>query len=775
MSRKYKSFRQKELDWGINLYSSPNEIDNKQAVLATNFNASWNKLIASKWKTTSLNVWTWFTQGFTVDWPDKYHIQTSNVYKNWTSLFLSNSYSVTFSSVNWNVFTFWLDGIIKWYKFWTFWTEEEALTNLLSTLQTDFPTYTISRALNVFTISKWWADLVINKPENQRKITVSNWWVSSEISVTVDWTIVSWLWTTYATADAFITYLENQLSDITYFKKKDWGVLHLVRKDGNIPVIASSSVDKYTYRFNARTDYLYWYQWGWGYWNRTEINFWWEIFTITWNWSNILEGSQVINWINLSASYNKAKYTSTNLGSISYMDFNKTNYISVSPLSFLNYYNNVWMPADGQQMSYTTTNIKATITVSSANIVIFNWVNTWLWLNNNELYNITVSQFWLLLVWYKLLSWVKLIYWDWTVNTISNAAVWTPTVGTIYQGKIILWWYIKDWVKTDSIVFSVTAGATTPWNLLIFTGYNAWVQLVSNGNKWWITGFKTSENWLYVFKENEIYYTNSENNNLTTVFNFIFNKITNNWALNQASITNVEQDIIYFDWVNKKTRRLSYEQNMTTLRDTSISEEITDILDEVQIPGGDLIHSYFKFPNYVFNYTKSNSPEINVWWVYPLRLPNYQLVYNVDKKSWFERTEFDNVSTYPLFADKWFVATIWTYIYEDFVWFSSSWAFLSKQYDMWDSIWYKRYTEFEIYWKKEVVVTLYVDVYEDWALYDTFTIDSNYWEEFRNRFDFFTEGKHFQFWLRYTGAWDLEVNEFAVAFKPIEAFDSFQW
>jgi hypothetical protein len=59
MRKTYTSFIQKELDWGLNLENSPNEIDNKQALKCLNFNFEWNKLISAYWKDELINKWAW--------------------------------------------------------------------------------------------------------------------------------------------------------------------------------------------------------------------------------------------------------------------------------------------------------------------------------------------------------------------------------------------------------------------------------------------------------------------------------------------------------------------------------------------------------------------------------------------------------------------------------------------------------------------------------------------------------------------------------------------
>lgn len=769
MTRKtYTSFRQKELDWGLNLENSPNEIENKQALKCLNFNFEWNKLISSYWKDVLINKGAWNVQGMTVDGWNVYYIQNGNLYKDWIALFLWNSYNVTFSAINWIPFTISIDWVTKWYKAWPFWTENDALTDLLSSLQSDFPTYTISRTGSVFSFSKGGAAISIFNPNNEREIRVSDWNSAAEVIVTIDGVTRSWNGATYATADAFINYLETQYSDSVYYKQKlsvgSW--MRIVRKDWAPMTITTSSVDKYTYRFNARTDYLYANTWSWfAYWASTNVTIWWLTTNVVWNNMNVLEGKTVIDSLSLPSGFTFTKSNLlNNIWVTHYVDFYKNDYTAVTTTFFNTY--NVPNNNDTQCLSLNTTNLKATISVNDNRYVTYSIVNNGISLSANDLFNITVSSYWILVVWSFIRSWVTFIDWSGAVTQISNATIWQPSVWTIYQWRIVLGWYYKDWKPTDAIVYSKVATPSTPADLLVFNAYPAWAQYVSWGNKWIVTWFIVNEDWLYVFKDNEIYKHTWEKDSWT-VFQFVFSKLSSNGALSQSTIAEVWQEIFFYDGINKAIRRLSYEQNLTTLRDTRVSSEVDSFFENIPILQNQLMSVSFKYPNLSVYIPKNDWPNyILTPWI-ETKKPTVELIYNVDNKSWAERNEY--FWEYALFSHKWIVCWDWIYIYDDYVW---SWTknaeWQSKHFDFWDANDYKRMGEVEVYSVRDEGTSLFLDVYIWGTLEESREITSD-----RFRADLFYEGQFIKIWLRKTGVWKVEINEINIKYKPIMAYNEY--
>ena len=331
--------------------------------------------------------------------------------------------------------------------------------------------------------------------------------------------------------------------------------------------------------------------------------------------------------------------------------------------------------------------------------------------------------------------------------TTTNEWIWT-----YYNGKLLLW----D-SGNNILYFSKTATPTEPYNVKNFQEYSSGFQLI-----WWdglITWLITWEKGVYVFKEDEVYYSNSVQDDGIS-FNFVFNRITNNWAWWPQMIERVSQDIFYYDKINRKIRRLSYEQNLTTLRDTNLSDEIDELIFSLPI---------------LQNYTrlKYNYPNLKVYMQSdPVLNANDEcFVYNVDRKSWSTKDDEPLKWGYGryLFKED---NTIWY----DWTSYSNSWTFFSKEYDMWDAIDEKKYGEIEVYWKVSDDVTLLLDVYIDWELVSTDELKNDWTftnDVFRTRIDMYEQWRYIQFKFRYTGIGYLEINEVNIRWKPTLAFSTY--
>ena len=349
----------------------------------------------------------------------------------------------------------------------------------------------------------------------------------------------------------------------------------------------------------------------------------------------------------------------------------------------------------------------------------------------------------------KIVVWANSAYfWQYILNI--NSYIWV-----YYNGK-----FIFAWTNSNILYFSQTSTATEPWLVTKLTSYDAWFQRV-----WWdwkITWIITWENWIYVFKEDEIYYSNSIQDDGES-FAFVFNRITNNWAKDKYCITRVWQDIFYYDWINKKIRRISYEQNLTTLRDTAVSNEIDELLQSQPVEYWIQQKLYYSYPNLRFACKTADNNTVYNDIIY---------VYNVDRKSW---TVEDNKAV-KFWCWKYFTKeqVLWK-VFEDNYSYETDWKMLSKEYDLWDAIMQKRFWEIEIYGKNTDEIDLFLDVYIDWNLYSTFTIINNFWDYFRNRFDLYQDWRYIQFWLRYEWVGYIEINEIKINYKPIKNFIDIIW
>lgn len=392
------------------------------------------------------------------------------------------------------------------------------------------------------------------------------------------------------------------------------------------------------------------------------------------------------------------------------------------------------------------------------------WVDVTQLVNNNWLQwktNLVIWNSWVLTL--DISEWWAYYWYDWVNIEIGEESVWKPTVWTIYNWKVVLGGYPDN----DNIVFSKTSSVTMPLNVLQFNWYDAWGQSVSWGDKGLITWMSVWENWLYVFKDNSIWYTNSEKDNPTSLsFNFIFRKITSNWAYSQSVITQVEQDIFYLDWKEKSVRRLSYEQNLTTLRDTAISRDIEPILKALP-EDQSLATSSYTYPNYRLYVSDHTWPTITYpnWKTYNTN--NVCLTYNVYNKSW-TKEQIGNV----IVSNEKIVALNDNNIYElEKGNLNKSWEYISKRYSEGDDFIKKKINRTDVLaklipedWES---LTLQVDVINDyWSIISSFSHTSTQEEKVALRKHLYFISETVTFVISYTGKWKVEVYDLFYNLKP---------
>ena len=374
-------------------------------------------------------------------------------------------------------------------------------------------------------------------------------------------------------------------------------------------------------------------------------------------------------------------------------------------------------------------------------------------------------------VWWDLIfftfdDWTEPPYYLDSGTLTSVAGVGEPRYNIIYNGKWVLGGY---W--NDNIYFSKTASPTNKADIYDFSAYSAGNQSVGWDSRGIITWFKIGENWLYVFKKNASYYSNSENDTGLT-FQFIFNKITSNWAINQNAIEEVNQEIFYLDWVSRSVRRLWYEKDSTTLRDTAVSDEIEPIF---KLLSDDLSASSlsYKYPNLK---VMLRSPFAWEW------VNDVCLSYNVDVKSWSTETK----KTCSV-AKGWFLWSVYEWIvYEDDENPATEWVRIGKELDLGFPVDYKRFWEVEVNGKMDSTLTAYFDIYIDWKIKETRTVNvepnlSNtlgttlmwtwiLWApqatsdttDFKERFDIFYEWRNIKIGVRYGGIGYLEIDHYKI-------------
>ena len=458
-----------------------------------------------------------------------------------------------------------------------------------------------------------------------------------------------------------------------------------------------------------------------------------------------------------------------------------------------------WLKADADAK---LTNVTSSVELWSTNIV--DNINPWLCLmiakNDNTSFSIWID-YWLsynfsyplIDVRYNISYYNNMLIFtsidkEWTYNDRPHVRfngvvspitrdIDTPKYNTIYRWKLVFWWF-NQW---NAITFSQTSSPGNPTALFDFSAYSAGNQQIWT---WWIiTWFTVWENWLYVFKNNEVHYSSSENDTWS-LFNFVFNRITSNWAINQKTITQVDQEIFYYDWINKAVRRLWYEKNLTTLRDVAISREIETIFDNINWDQSNAT-STFKYPNYKL-FLKS-------WLVWEW-VNDICLVYNVENKSWTTETNKDCA-----LSEKWFIWSAYnSIIFNDDTtngWVSS--IALSKEYSFWDVIDFKKYWEIEIAWKIDDTAILTLFVYVDGEEVNSIQIErkwnkqpslwgrtlwtSTLWADipykwliaFNERLELYDSWKVIQFWLLKEWIGSAEVSNINFRWKQDLAFTNY--
>ena len=378
-----------------------------------------------------------------------------------------------------------------------------------------------------------------------------------------------------------------------------------------------------------------------------------------------------------------------------------------------------------------------------------------------------------------LLDWTISLVWS-TSLTNTKTNLWAKTV-IVYNGKSVWWWMYKD-----TIVYSKTASASTPALIIDFNAYSAGIQSVWWQMSWAIVWFALWENGLYVFKENAIYYSNSEkdtgsDNPSAPTFSFIFNKITTSWTLSQQSIWNYKQEIFYYDNLSWWVRRLWYEQNLTTLKDTAISEDIQEIFNRLPKaqPNATISVSY---PNLKL-FLHSENSSIN----------DVCLVYNLDNKAWaIEDNKICSISFW------WYLGSPYSnIIYKDdntywIDWITKTGIYLSKQYSMWDNIDYKRFWEIELSWSISAWITAKIEILSDWEIIWEWeiiwkdTVYSTLWtttlwtmptdnnvlstSAFTKKIDLFNEWQYIQYRITTNWAWIFELSNVNILYKFINNF-----
>lgn len=385
-----------------------------------------------------------------------------------------------------------------------------------------------------------------------------------------------------------------------------------------------------------------------------------------------------------------------------------------------------------------------------------------------------------------------------TLTNITTSITWLTskkfTCAWFYNGKMLLWWNPSN----SALYFSKTATVSTENDIYNFNDLDASSQYIWDWMSW-ITWFKWGNDNFYIFKRDSTYQITSYQQNTHTDSTwqlildsvaFITKRISNAGAINQQVIQQVEQDIIYFDWEN--IRRVSYETNNLAIKDASISEKIYPIIQ--LLPKNQSEATWlFVYPYYKL-YLKSSSTWSN----------DIAFVYNVITKSWSTQSNVSVATAASSYYNK-YEGYIWnrnswmvwkdnqTYSQD---WFDLVWTYISKSFDFWDNVDYKRITEVEFKWRISSWLRVFIDLYNWSEVVDTREIyfanwyqpttwsttawvTTSWWIgnneddllEYRERYEMYDDVRYYKFWIRFIWTWKFELHSHNTTYKFVKPYD----
>jgi len=379
---------------------------------------------------------------------------------------------------------------------------------------------------------------------------------------------------------------------------------------------------------------------------------------------------------------------------------------------------------------------------------------------------------------------------DWavfTTKTFTSLADKNFKCGAFYEGKLLLGGNPKF---PSSLYTSRTWSVLNSNYIYDFSAYDSSSQNIGDGEP--IVNITANHNELFIFKTNSIWRLNWTKDTWT-VFAYVFKQETATWALNNKCVVPVEQDIIYFDWIN--IRRLSYEININALNDDSVSKEINPIIDSLPSNQSANATMYYVYPFVKLHLRDKFSTNNSI-----------AIVYNIVDKSYSTQSGMEVIQWVWWFVNNkrtaYFITSQTSTVYQDNFGYTYNWGNIifnhkSKRYVLWDGVDYKRISQVELYWKITPWLKIYVDVYVNWLLIDTREIffeesiqpttwTSPFWNTmfwwsneqdeddfrvFNVRYEYFNDWRDFQFWIRGNWQWGAEIHGVNLMWKQIKAYE----
>lgn len=384
---------------------------------------------------------------------------------------------------------------------------------------------------------------------------------------------------------------------------------------------------------------------------------------------------------------------------------------------------------------------------------------------------------------------------DWTTFTTKTFTSLTDKnfkCGTFYQGKLLLGGNPKF---PSALYHSKTGSVTASNNIYDFSGYDSNSQIVWDGEP--IVSIMTNHNELFVFKTNSVWRSqwtqDSGADAVTKSYSYFLRQESATGAINTHCVLAVEQDVIYFDWLN--FRRMSYEANINALNDDSISKEIAPLFDSLP---------------------KDQSWNATMWYSYPfVKLAlrdkfstnnSFNVLYNIVDKSYSVQTWIEVTQGIGGFINNkrtaYFITSQTSMVYNDNTWITFNWGNMrfshkSKRYVFGDGVDYKRLSQVELYWKITPWMKTTIDIYVNGNIIDTRDIYfpdyilPTTWstpfgdtlmgsnnedaisplQDFVVRYEYFHDWRDFQFAIRWNTQWRFELHGINLMYKNIKSFD----
>ena len=379
-----------------------------------------------------------------------------------------------------------------------------------------------------------------------------------------------------------------------------------------------------------------------------------------------------------------------------------------------------------------------------------------------------------------------------TTKTFTSLTNKNFKCGLFYQGKLLLGW---NPLYPSSLYSSKTGLVASPDNIYDFSWYDSSAQNVWDGEP--IVSIISNHNELFVLKTNSVwrnqwvYDTGADAVSKSYAYNLRQESATG--ALNSRCAIAVEQDVLYFDWLN--IRRLSYEININALNDDSISKEISNIFSSLPSNQTKNAEMYYAYPFVKLCLRDKFSTNNSIGIIYNIVDKSYSIQTGVEIVQWVGGFSNNKRTAY-------FVTSQTSMVYQDNIWYAYNGGNInlshkSKRYVLWDGVDYKRISQVELYWKISPWLKWTIDIYVNGNIIDSREIffedyilpttgSTPFWDslfgssaegedtplrDFVVRYEYYKDWRDFSFGVRSNWQWRFELHGLNLMYKNIKAYD----